>query len=43
MFTVLDIIHIIQHYYQTSNFQTAADEAEKLRFDALRGLPISLS
>ncbi|KAH7104611.1 CBS-domain-containing protein [Auriculariales sp. MPI-PUGE-AT-0066] len=38
MFTVLDIIHLIQHYYQTSTLQAAADDAEKLRFDALRDI-----
>ncbi|KZW02572.1 CBS-domain-containing protein [Exidia glandulosa HHB12029] len=43
MFTVLDVIHLIQHYYRTSNFQSAALDAESIRFDALRAIEKSLN
>lgn len=42
MFTVLDIIHLIQYYYKTSSYQTASIDAESIRFDALRAIEKSL-
>jgi len=39
MLTVSDIIHLIQYYYHTSNFATAATDVETLRLESLRGKP----
>ena len=41
MLTVSDIIHLIQYYYRTSNFATAATDVETFRLESLRGkLPL---
>ena len=39
MLTVSDIIHLIQYYYHTSNFASAATDVETLRLESLRGKP----
>ncbi|KIY72814.1 CBS-domain-containing protein [Cylindrobasidium torrendii FP15055 ss-10] len=36
MFTVLDIIHLIQHYYNHASYAEAALDVESLRLDRLR-------
>lgn len=38
MLTVLDIIHLIQHYYHTANFEEAADDVEHFKLEKLRGM-----
>jgi hypothetical protein len=37
MLTVLDIIHLIQHYYRTASYDTAAADVETFRLESLRG------
>jgi hypothetical protein len=37
MLTVLDIIHLIQYYYRTTDFERAATEVETFRLESLRG------
>jgi len=37
MFTVQDIIHLIQYYYHTATYETAAADVETVRLEALRG------
>ena len=37
MLTVLDIIHLIQYYYQTANYDTAAADVEHFRLGSIRG------
>ncbi|KAI0704866.1 CBS-domain-containing protein [Cytidiella melzeri] len=36
MFTVSDIIHLIQYYYKSSNYDSAAADVETLRLESLR-------
>jgi 5'-AMP-activated protein kinase, regulatory gamma subunit len=38
MLTVLDIIHLIQYYYHTATYDTAAADVETFRLESLRGL-----
>jgi CBS domain-containing protein len=38
MLTVLDIIHLIQYYYRTATYATAAAEVEKFRLESLRDI-----
>lgn len=40
MFTVSDIIHLIQYYYKSSTYEGAAADVETLRLESLRGKPI---
>ena len=47
MFTVSDIIHLIQYYYKSSTYEGAAADVETLRLESLRGmilieLPVSI-
>lgn len=42
MLTVSDIIHLIQYYYHTSNFATAATDVETLRLESLRDIEKAL-
>lgn len=38
MLTVLDIIHLIQYYHQTtSSVETAAEDVEHFKLESLRG------
>ncbi|PCH33602.1 CBS-domain-containing protein [Wolfiporia cocos MD-104 SS10] len=37
MFTVSDIIHLIQYYYTCSSYDSAAQEVETFRLESLRG------
>jgi len=37
MLTVLDLIHLIQHYYRTASYDTAAADVETFRLESLRG------
>ncbi|THH16749.1 hypothetical protein EW146_g3939 [Bondarzewia mesenterica] len=37
MFTVSDIIHLIQYYYHTSSYDNAAADVETFRLESLRG------
>jgi len=37
MLTVLDIIHLIQYYYDTANYEAAAADVETFRLESLRG------
>lgn len=37
MLTVLDIIHLIQYYYHTASFDSAAADVETFRLESLRG------
>lgn len=37
MLTVLDIIHLIQYYYRTADFQQATTDVETFRLESLRG------
>jgi hypothetical protein len=39
MFTVSDIIHLIQYYYKSSTYEGAAADVENLRLESLRGIP----
>lgn len=38
MLTVLDIIHLIQYYYHTANWATAAADVETFRLESLRDI-----
>lgn len=38
MLTVLDIIHLIQYYYRTTNYDYAAADVEHFRLESLRGM-----
>ncbi|OCH96466.1 CBS-domain-containing protein [Obba rivulosa] len=42
MFTVSDIIHLIQYYYQFSSYDTAAADVETFRLESLRDIEKSL-
>ena len=42
MFTVSDIIHLIQYYYHTSSYDNAAADVETFRLESLRGMHRSL-
>lgn len=42
MFTVLDIIHLIQYYYQFSSYDSAAVDVETFRLESLRDIEKSL-
>lgn len=43
MFTVSDIIHLIQWYYQNSSYDSASSDVETFRLESLRGvLPLRL-
>jgi 5'-AMP-activated protein kinase regulatory gamma subunit len=37
MLTVLDIIHLIQYYYRTASYDSAAADVETFRLESLRG------
>lgn len=37
MLTVLDIIHLIQYYYDTANYEAATADVETFRLESLRG------
>jgi len=38
MLTVIDIIHLIQYYYRTADFEQAALDVEVFRLESLRGV-----
>jgi 5'-AMP-activated protein kinase regulatory gamma subunit len=38
MLTVLDIIHLIQYYYQTTSYDSATSEVEHFKLESLRGM-----
>ena len=38
MFTVSDIIHLIQYYYHTSSYDSVAEDVENFRLESLRGV-----
>lgn len=38
MFTVQDIIHLIQYYYHIATYETVAADVETVRLEALRGM-----
>ena len=38
MFTVSDIIHLIQYYYKCSSYDAAAADLETFRLESLRGV-----
>lgn len=38
MLTVLDIIHLIQYYYDNLNYEAAAADVETFRLELLRGM-----
>jgi 5'-AMP-activated protein kinase regulatory gamma subunit len=40
MLTVLDIIHLIQHYYHTASYDSAAADVEHFKLESLRGTPL---
>lgn len=40
MLTVLDIIHLIQYYYDNASYDTAAADVETFRLESLRGLSV---
>ncbi|KAG6336943.1 hypothetical protein ID866_2137 [Astraeus odoratus] len=42
MLTVLDIIHLIQYYYDNANYDTAAADVETFRLESLRDIEKSL-
>lgn len=42
MFTVSDIIHLIQYFYKSYSYDTAAADVEVFRLESLRGARISL-
>lgn len=42
MFTVQDVIHLIQYYYHTSSWEGAAADVEQFRLQSLRGEQASL-
>jgi 5'-AMP-activated protein kinase, regulatory gamma subunit len=37
MLTVLDLIHLIQYYYRTASYDTAAADVETFKLESLRG------
>jgi hypothetical protein len=37
MFTVSDIIHLIQYYYQSTSYEGAAADVERFRLESIRG------
>lgn len=37
MLTVLDIIHLIQYYYYTASYDSAAADVEHFKLESLRG------
>ena len=37
MFTVQDVIHLIQYYYHTSSWEGAAADVEQIRLRTIRG------
>ena len=37
MFTVSDIIHLIQYYYRTSSYDNATSDVETFRLESIRG------
>ena len=37
MFTVSDVIHLIQYYYHTSSWEGAAADVEQIRLQSIRG------
>jgi hypothetical protein len=37
MFTVQDVIHLIQYYYHTSSWEGAAADVEQIRLHSIRG------
>ena len=37
MFTVQDVIHLIQYYYHTSSWEGAAADVEQIRLQSIRG------
>lgn len=39
MLTVLDIIHLIQYYYDTASYDSAASDVEHFRLESLKGTP----
>lgn len=39
MLTVLDIIHLIQYYYDTVSYDSAASDVEHFRLESLKGTP----
>lgn len=41
MFTVSDIIHLIQYYYKSSTYEGAVADVETLRLESLRGADVS--
>jgi len=43
MFTVQDVIHLIQYYYHTSSWEGAAADVEQIRLQSIRGTLIRLS
>lgn len=38
MFTVSDIIHLIQYYWQFSSYDNASQDVETFRLESLRGM-----
>ena len=42
MFTVQDVIHLIQYYYHTSSWEGAAADVEQIRLFRIRGVSIAL-
>ncbi|KAH9946671.1 hypothetical protein B0H21DRAFT_393723 [Amylocystis lapponica] len=42
MFTVSDIIHLIQYYYQNSSYDSASSDVETFRLESLRDIEKSL-
>ncbi|MCO5585179.1 hypothetical protein L7F22_039111 [Adiantum nelumboides] len=42
MFTVNDIIHLIQYYYQNSSYDNASQDVERFRLEMLREIEQSL-
>lgn len=43
MLTVLDIIHLIQHYYHTASYDSAAADVEHFKLESLRGMRLPRS
>lgn len=37
MLTVLDIIHLIQYYYATATYDSAASDVDRFKLESLRG------
>ncbi len=37
MFTVSDIIHLIQYYYHTTSYEGAAADVDTFRLESIRG------